>query len=379
MPESTHPGGNAHARIVTSLDEFLRLRESWAELLARSPFRNPFATFEWMEAWLSVFGECVRLLVVVVERKSGVVAIAPLCVQRDGVLTFVGYPQNDYADILCEPDDLDALACVVRTLGDLRPECRRMVFDQMRESASWYTRFLDQLRQLGLPVRTETADACPAMVIEDPEAARRMYYKRNISTYVNWFSKAGAFSWNLYSDTPQALERLEDLFEQHVGRWQDTLTPSYFRDERMREFYRAFVARMHPRGWVQFSSLTLDGRFLVFYLAFEYENRLYLYKTSYNPEFAKRSPGQVILRYVMDYALAHNICELDFARGDEGYKDRFANIVRHNRRVIVYRNNADRWLADTKFRLRRSRLATLMFRNRVARWAAAWVQRAARL
>ena len=206
------------------------------------------------------------------------------------------------------------------------------------------------------------------MIITDKETAKKMYYKRNITSYINWFKKEGNFQYNIYADTDEALQRLDDLFAQHIYRWKGTPTPSYFANDGMKQFYRKFVSYMIPKGWVQFSGLTLDNKFLALYISFEYNNALYLYKTSFNPDFAKKSPGQVILRYIFDYALDKNISELDFARGDEGYKDRFANAIKKNSRMIIYRNRPSQLAAKVFYDFRYSKFVDILYRNRFVQW-----------
>jgi CelD/BcsL family acetyltransferase involved in cellulose biosynthesis len=202
------------------------------------------------------------------------------------------------------------------------------------------------------------------MTLDDVKAARSKYYKRNITTYVNWYQSQGTFAFGTCVTKEEALARLEDLFAQHITRRDQTPFPSQFNDARIREFYRAFVARMYPRGWVLVPTLTLNDEFLALYLAFPYRNTLYLYTTSFNGAHAKRSPGQVILRYLFDYAVERQMAQLDFARGDEGYKDRFANVFRQNRRIIVYRSSLARTSADLFHAFRYSGFVSRLYRNK---------------
>jgi CelD/BcsL family acetyltransferase involved in cellulose biosynthesis len=201
------------------------------------------------------------------------------------------------------------------------------------------------------------------MVLGDPVAARKIYYKRNITTYINTFKKQGELKYNIYTDSDMALQRLDDLFSQHIERRDRTPFPSQFVSEEIRKFFKMFMARLHPKGWVQFSSLTLNDEFLALYISFEYNQVLYLYTTSFNMRYSKWSPGQVILRYLFDYAIEHNIKQLDFARGDETYKDRFSNVFKQNRKIIIYKNNFHKKCADGFHKFRYSKTIDLLYRN----------------
>jgi CelD/BcsL family acetyltransferase involved in cellulose biosynthesis len=202
------------------------------------------------------------------------------------------------------------------------------------------------------------------MVLTDFKAARAKYYKRNITTYVNWYQSQGNFAFNTCNSKEETLTRLEDLFAQHTERRDQTPFPSQFNQEIVRGFYRRFVDRMYPLGRVLLQTLTLNDEFLALYLAFLYRNTLYLYTTSFNGAHSKRSPGQVILRFIFDYAVEHNIGQLDFARGDESYKDRFANVFRQNRKIVIYKSGLTKVTADLFYAIRHSRLVDRLYRNR---------------
>ncbi|MBK7142896.1 MAG: GNAT family N-acetyltransferase [bacterium] len=361
------------ATVITSPAELLKLEREWNDLLSRSDNRQPFATFEWAASWLEIFGHEIELATIVVTAHGKTVAIAPFCIRSGKLLTFVGYPQNDYADILYDPACPESLDLVIEKLLSLRGTWSKVLLDQMRGENSAYSLLVKLLTRLNLPYRVEPSDTCPAMIISDKAEAKKMYHKRNITSYINWFQKEGTFGFNRYTDTTDALSRLDDLFAQHVDRWDGTPTPSYFRFDPMKNFYRSFFKRMHPQGWVHFSSLTLDDKYVAIYVSLEFEKKLYLYKTCFNKEYYKKSPGQVILRYLMDDALQRDLVELDFARGDEGYKDRYANAVRQNYRVIIYGGRISERIASAFFAARYSKLATLLFRNKTAKSVKSWL------
>ena len=48
------------------------------------------------------------------------------------------------------------------------------------------------------------------------------------------------------------------------------------------------------------------------------------------------SPGQVIIRYLLDFALDEGMQEINYGRGDEGYKSRFSNQSQFNRSVVEF-------------------------------------------
>jgi CelD/BcsL family acetyltransferase involved in cellulose biosynthesis len=351
-------------QVVENIDGFRRMESEWNAALERSRNPSPFMTFEWLLSYLEVFGESISLFLVIAREGSRIVAAAPLMINADRQLVFIGYPHNDYADFMILDEESTALGEICDFLHSQRNHWKKVILDQMQEEFSHWKEIGTHLTKRNRPHRVLLSDNCPAMVINDVNAARSKYYKRNITTYVNWYRSQGAFAFDICRSKEEALARLEDLFAQHIERRDQTPFASQFNDEVVRDFYRRFVDRMFPRDWVLLPTLTLNDEFLALYLAFPYRNTLYLYTTSFNGAYSKRSPGQVILRFLFDYAVEHNIGQLDFARGGESYKDRFANVLRQNRRVVIYKSSLAKGAADIFYAIRYSRLADRLYRNR---------------
>jgi len=352
--------------IADTFDKFLALEPSWNELLKKSSADNPFSTFEWCRAWLETLSKDIELLIIVIRDETTIKGIAPFCIRKNRIIAFIGYPQNDYAGLILGESIPESLDLIAKYLSGIKSKWNKIILDQFADGNPQIEMLGKAVGQYSLHYRIEPSDTCPVMIITDREAARKLYHKRDITKKINWFKKEGDFQYNIYTDMDTTLQRLDDLFTQHIYRWKGTSTPSYFVNDSMKQFYKKFMLYMNPKGWVQFSSLTLDDKFLALYISFEYNNALYLYKTSYNPDFSKKSPGHVILRYLFDYALERNLMALDFARGDEGYKDRFANAVKKSRRLIIYKSGMAKFLADSFFSFRYSKAVDIIYRNKFA-------------
>jgi CelD/BcsL family acetyltransferase involved in cellulose biosynthesis len=131
---------------------------------------------------------------------------------------------------------------------------------------------------------------------------------------------------------------MDRFFAQHISRWAGSATPSLFLDERNQAFYRELVRAMSHCGWLVLSVVELDDRPLAMHCGFDYGGRFLWYKPSFDVEHAKHSPGLVLLRYLIGYAIEHQLEEFDFSIGDEPFKFRFANRVRTTVQVRIYKD-----------------------------------------
>jgi CelD/BcsL family acetyltransferase involved in cellulose biosynthesis len=76
--------------------------------------------------------------------------------------------------------------------------------------------------------------------------------------------------------------------------------------------------------------LELDGEPAAFHFGFEYDGRLIWYKASFAVELRDCGPGEVLLGKLFEYARSRALLELDFTRGVEPFKLRFANATRQS-------------------------------------------------
>lgn len=336
--------------VVSDLNALAELEPEWNRLLAAGG-GTPFQTYDWVQSWFEAFAGQVEPRVIVALGSPGLTAIAPMCLRDGRLVTFAGYPQNDYGGVLVDPEQsgvYEELAGVVAALG---ARGRGVLLDQLAEGHPAWRGLIGPLESTRALWSLTPVNPCPAMVLDDPSAARALYAKSNMTRWTNWFKSRGRLAFGVENDPAAGARLLETLFAQHLQRWDHSATPSAFHDPRMQAFYRGFVHRMMPKDLVRIAVLSLNDAPLAILLFLHLDGVFYLYKASYDIEYGRKSPGQVILRFLLDYALESGAREIDFTRGSESYKNRFCNVVRYNHRLVIYPNRARKWAADVRRRL----------------------------
>lgn len=74
---------------------------------------------------------------------------------------------------------------------------------------------------------------------------------------------------------------------------------------------------------LQLSFLEIGGQRAAAYYCFNYQNKILVYNSGFDPDFGEFSPGWVLLGYLLKWANENRISEFDFMRGNEDYKYRF--------------------------------------------------------
>ena len=335
----------------TDPGEAAALREEWNALLAHADGATVFQGYDWHAAWWECFGGGHELhLLRVYERSGELVAIAPLmieCRRRLGLLQrrlmLVGTTNHatDYADL------------IVRS-GHARP--RRAVLEWMRAHRHLWTQLelrnlqassptlalLGEAHDLAGKVLVQFAAEAPTRRLGDPAADRAVLNKRSLRRHVNGFLREGTLELVRLESSPRLDAHCAHFFEQHVARWADTATPSLFHEPAQRRFYRVLAQRLAASGALHFSMVQWRGRAIAYHFGFEQGGVLTWYKPSFDPALAKRSPGEVLIRLLLEDAIGRGLKELDFTVGSEAFKFRFANHVRRVYRVRAWRRGFER-------------------------------------
>ncbi len=375
-------GGGAVAtggELVRGCDPDRVGREEWNALAARAPVSTIFQTWEWHRAWWDAHGDVLE------DRTRGLrsagrwTALLPLAVDSAGTLRLAGDGMADYMDALVPRDgdgsSGDGSSGDGSSGGVAAALAGRLWDDATGSGEDWRRaelRFLPERAALlgalagsRLPVWSSAAVPCPRSDLADPSVARELPRKKSLRRHHNHFRKQPGYRVE-HLDRAAGIEpHLDAFFEQHVARWAGTPTPSLFRDERPRRFYRALVRRMDGTGWLRFTRLSVGELPIAFHLGFVYGNEFVWYKPSFDPQLARRSPGEALLKELLDRAIADGLSAFDFTVGDETFKSRFASSTPVNRSLTVYRSRLP-WVArrieeGLKSGLKRSRIGRRAF------------------
>ena len=296
-------------------------RDDWNDLVRRSQADYVFLRAEWLLAWHDAFGGDVR--VVEVWSNSALIGGAAF-VANGAEWTLLGRGPSDYADLLISREIREAEA---REAVDKILDC---AFNAGAQHVILAGVPIDgvtprRLRSAGHHVTEFRTTPAPSMDMSVVEKAAR---KKSLRRHTNKLSRAGPLNFITSTSAGEIDPRLYGFFEQHVARWAPTSTPSLFNDPRNREFYHAMVARLAPAGVVRLLEVVLDGRVVAAHLGFVHGGRFTWYKPTFDPAYARFSPGEVLLKRLLEDAQKEPVDEFDFTVGDEAFKLRFATRVR---------------------------------------------------
>jgi CelD/BcsL family acetyltransferase involved in cellulose biosynthesis len=249
----------------------------------------------------------------------------------------MGGDASDYADVIVDPGARSLLMPMLRWLAaDRRWDVLRL--GHLLESSETAADIDGFFAAHGFATDRRPDAIAPTRLFGDRLADSRLLDKKSLKRHHNYFARTGRLEFETIADAPAIHARLEGFFRMHVERWAGTDAPSLFLDGRQRQFYRRMVTALAPAGWMRYSVVKFEGVPIAAHLGFEYGGRFVWYKPAFHVGYARHSPGEVLLRYLLGLALERSLAEFDFASGDEAFKRRFANHVRQTEVVHVFRH-----------------------------------------
>jgi len=354
--------------VVADEQELAGLRDEWNEATAATAAPNVYLTWEWTHTWWSHFGGTNDLHVVVVRDADGIVAIAPLQRSRVGAGRFVtplleriSPEAGDYGGVVLVRREHDAVEAIVGHIERLirRRWVTAVVLSRLGEDGPLLPLLQDALaRRAGSLAGSETKldGACLVTDVRGDFDLDRQARKHRIAQRLRRLREQHTdvtFTYHSGDDLQVGLDR---LLEVHAQRWagRESELRGLLADADRAAFMLDAVRALDRQGWVRLLTLTADGHPVAAELDFAYQGRLFMFKGAFDPDYSSFAPGQILFNRVIADELASGLELVEWGRGDQPYKRRWANGERHQVTVTITRSGVAGRLGAQRLRATRA-------------------------
>jgi CelD/BcsL family acetyltransferase involved in cellulose biosynthesis len=317
---------------VTDFSRLQELSSEWQQWTSTRGQSNIFQHWAWARAYWTAYGRTVSLFSFVVHEGSRVAGILPLVLRGEN-LEFLGSPESDCNDLLCEDDEaVRVLEVALVALLQQRFRWRSGVLDHLPA----HSRIVRSISALPLSVRRhlQLVYQCPSPTIlldqNRTQVLDTLLNKGQLKRYDKKLQKQGRVTFQHLKTRVEIREHLDRFFHQHITRWAMKGVRSQFLQPERRAFYEAMVEEFDPGGELRFGVLELDSRPIAYHFGLQLNDRLIWYKPAFDVNYWDYCPGDVLLRSLFQYARDAALREFDFSVGDEPFKYRYSNHVRQN-------------------------------------------------
>ena len=298
----------------------------WRELLASDPNRHIFATPEWNRVWWDEFGAGKDLFILTMRRGDEIVALVPLYRKHDGnfkILRFLGgIDLTDYLGPICSLEDRAEVAdALVDWLADTPVEWDAFDAHNMPVPFGFADYLVERADRHGFDFKLEQEETSAVMplpadwdaYLESLDSKERRELKRKRRRLIREVPDA-AFR----SATEETLDADLKLFvEMHRGAEGHK---GHFMRPEIATFFERLARSFMPLGWLRLDFLEIGGKPVASTFAFELDDTFYLYNSAYEPDFARLSPGVVLVSRLVEHSIEKGLTRFDFLRGPERYK-----------------------------------------------------------
>ncbi len=309
------------------------LKIEWDSLF-KFQYSSVFQTYDWQYLWYENIQKKLgksSLIIINVYFNNKIIGIIPFeKIKRFNIniLSFIGNPFADYCDCLLDTN-------LIRSNNQLKIDIQNFILnledidliicDKIKETSHFHLLFDNiqfnkkEYNSYELIKNNNQNDLVPKKFISDTNRQiRRLQFIGKLS-----FKIANTFE-----------EKIK-IFEFFTNHKQKQLKISKSWNYLNNEVYRNFLNKLFVSNNSHLSYLTLNKKIIAVHLGYIIKKKFsYLFPT-YDQEYSKFSPGNILLLNLIDSILKDNNGEvIDFTTGDEEYKLRLSN----KKNVILYKN-----------------------------------------
>ena len=337
------PPGEMNATIISDINRISITSKEWEALVNANETNTIFQTYEWFISWWKVFGDRNDLFFIKITSGGDLIGIAPLMISKapsNRTMRFVSDDKADYCDFILKGRKSEALIKIFETIFSLEQRWDTIVLKNIPDYSS-STRIITEICKRNESKFRKSYITCPTLLIEGSSGnALSITRKKTERRRYNYFRKKGILRFNNIKAADEAHRSLDPFFAQHIKRRDLTRDKSLFLDPMNRMFYEELTGNIIDKGWLHFTVVEFNDHPIAYHYGFDYNSRMIWYKPSFDINYFKHSPGKVLLKYLIEYAVQNNKIEFDFTVGSEEFKQRFTNHQRKNTQMTIYKRTS---------------------------------------
>jgi CelD/BcsL family acetyltransferase involved in cellulose biosynthesis len=359
VPQVIEVGAPLRVEVVRDLAPVER---EWSELCSSARAGCVFLSPEWLVPWWARFGAGRELCCLAVREGSRLLGFLPLFREKARVggvpierVAFLGDGATgcDYLDVLAAPGrESEVDDAVLAALGGESWDVCDLD-GMMRESPTalllaqrFPSRRSISARNAGLegPDAPVVRDArlrfvCPHIPLSGTwdEYVQSLGRRENLRRREKWLFRQPGVSIEVAREGEAVARAAEHFLELHRARWAVEGGSDGLVDERYEDFHREVVQRLAARGWLRLYTLFAARRPVASVYGIVHRGKFLYYQSGYDPAWASKSVGLVLLARTVQDAFEEKLVEFDFLRGSEAYKAQWARGQRWTIEVRLWR------------------------------------------
>jgi CelD/BcsL family acetyltransferase involved in cellulose biosynthesis len=357
------PAVGPAVQVISDYSSFLALETEWNDAVDRAGVPHPFLRHEWIRTWWDCFAGKRQLHIIVVREAGRITAIAPL--MRESVQMY-GLPirridviHNDHTpriDFVIAGDAAAGYRAIWDALYETRDQWDLLQLSRISHDSPTRDAMARLAADEGCATGLWQGDVSPYLTLsgtwEQYQASLSAKFRSNLRNRLSRLTKFGEPALEILDDAEAIAGARDEALRLEASGWKQQSGTSICSDPAIQRFYTLLAERATARGWLRLMFLTVGGRRIATSYSSRYANRLFLFKTGYNPEFAPCSPFKLLTWFAIQAAYAEGLSELDFLGDAEPWKLEWTETSRAHDWLYVFSGSVRaRLLHSVKFQM----------------------------
>jgi CelD/BcsL family acetyltransferase involved in cellulose biosynthesis len=315
-------------KLVTDFEAFEKLHPAWDILIENSPSQDVFLTWEWFYAWFRSYGRDSNIRVVTAWDKTELIGLAPFMLIKQKkygftfrVLRTLSAPQCDVGGFLIKNNALDTLSAIIDYLVVQKGQWDLLEFNQFYVNGLEAQTLIEKLPANGFTCH-QTTNKHFYIPYEgnwdDYQAHLNSRFRKNLRRSQRGLDVLGKHTVQHVKGKEVTWDTIQAIIE--VNR--HATFPLICVSENDQALHRELIHVMAEKGWVDIYILTLDNKPIAYEYGFLYKGRMGDWRVGFDRRVDPTvSVGVFLTMAVLKIGFDEKQKEIDFLRGDEGYKN----------------------------------------------------------
>ena len=340
-----------HIEIISNIDQFLSLRDSWNQLLSNDDQQTLPLTHDWVTQWWLCFGNGHQLNVRCIYQDTELLAIAPFMKTRMAyrgincsVVKLMANGHSPFSSIITRPDTTPNQLSAILDLLLKSFSSDILIFGKISRNCEVYSSLTSEPRAFGLRYGISESLATPKFDINGDwltfYKSRRRNFRKGTTNKVNKFNNNEDLSIIRELITTVDHPVLLEMVEVSKRSWKSRIKNDLGSNLAGRNFLLGLVRTFGATGNISLWIARDKDRAIAFEFHLIYNNTVYPLRADFDESYKRVSPGSVLEYTAIKTLFDEGKTKEYYSCGDNyEYLRNWTNEVKEHANVEIFANS----------------------------------------
>lgn len=332
--------------VIDSFQEFVLIKNEWADLLKRSDCDNFYLTHEWLSVWWNNLSEKKSLKILIVKQNDQLIAAVPL-VSTSG--TLMRLPVNKlefmgagwgHGGIILTTSQKECIEAIFDYINDNFKE-NIIVLSQLINSKENMQLILDHLKNSKFKFIVEDVQV-PYISMEGDwdgylnSRGHGSKRKRNIKRRSRMLSDKGELTFERHNKNIDINDLMNSILLICGNSWKAKEGTAISSNKSVTSLYKDLLNVLSENNWIDVAIAKVNSLPIVYMIGVVYNKTYTAVDIAFDDSYAYGSPGILLHYYILEYLFKEEVEEFDFVMAQD-YKKEFTSTYKDLKSIYIFK------------------------------------------